>query len=128
MMLTSMYTKQGGEYRLQPYKLPATGFCDAFNKDPYFFPEFAKVSNLTLPIPCPFPQVCIVILSLNLNFKEFERNISFQTTYMINGYRISVPPGLSVTMQTGEYAGKLEVVKDEQVRLELWAYFAIVRV
>jgi hypothetical protein len=52
-----MFTKQGGEYRLTPMNYPPTGFCLAINGDPYFAPDVAKKSNLTLPLPCPLSNV-----------------------------------------------------------------------
>lgn len=50
------YKKQGGEYRILPYRLPRLGFC-AFIKDKFFYPDLAAVSDLPLPAPCPFTAV-----------------------------------------------------------------------
>lgn len=53
------YKKQGGEYRLMPYKVPPTGFCKAVKNDIYFYPDLAKFSNYPMPFPCPFTPVSI---------------------------------------------------------------------
>ncbi|CAO1407379.1 unnamed protein product [Diamesa hyperborea] len=37
------YKKQGGEYRLLSYKIPAQGCCDFYNSDNFIVPELAKV-------------------------------------------------------------------------------------
>jgi hypothetical protein len=103
----NMYKKQGGEYRLQPFKLPPQSFCDALNNDPYFMPEIAKVSNLTLPIPCP----------LNA------------TSYYIEGYQVTLPSALQFAAQSGDYALESVLVdKNNKVVFKVWAYYGILKV
>lgn len=51
------FTKQGGEYRMLPYKLPEKQFCDFFNEDDLFYPELTEYSDFTNPIRCPLPVV-----------------------------------------------------------------------
>lgn len=52
------YKKSGGEYRLLPYKMPKTPFCEGINGDSYFYPEFAQTSSFPKqPVPCPMPKV-----------------------------------------------------------------------
>lgn len=52
-----VYLKQGGEYRILPYKVSKKGVCDFHNGDEYFYPEMSAVSDMPLPYPCPFPAV-----------------------------------------------------------------------
>jgi hypothetical protein len=52
-----LYAKQGGEYRLLPYKLQPKKLCDFFNEDTIFFPELVKYSDVPKPFPCPVVQV-----------------------------------------------------------------------
>lgn len=58
--------KQGGEYRLLPYKLPQKKLCSFFDEDTIFFPEFTKASNISLPFPCPVPKVTIAVHALSI--------------------------------------------------------------
>ena len=51
------FKKQGGEFRLMPYKLDRKKYCDFFNDDSYIFPEFVKYSDFKLPLPCPLVKV-----------------------------------------------------------------------
>lgn len=43
---TKVFIKQGGEYRLMPYKIPSKGICDWHNEDKLFYPELASVSRI----------------------------------------------------------------------------------
>lgn len=51
------YKKQGGEYRLMPYKISTKPFCDFMNEDKYMIPEFFSFVNISLPMPCPLLPV-----------------------------------------------------------------------
>jgi hypothetical protein len=52
-----MYRKQGGEYRLLPFKFPEQEFCSAIQNDPYVYPDIAKHSNISYPLECPIADV-----------------------------------------------------------------------
>lgn len=52
-----VYIKQGGQYRLMPYKLPKKGVCDVHNEDKYFYPDLVAASDFPMPYPCPLPTV-----------------------------------------------------------------------
>lgn len=52
-----LYMKQGGEYRLLPYKSSKDRACSFTQADEYFYPEITKVSDLEFPFPCPLPNV-----------------------------------------------------------------------
>ena len=54
---SSVFRKQGGEYRLTPFKYPKKGFCDLIATDKYFFDDLAKNSNFSDPIRCPVLKV-----------------------------------------------------------------------
>lgn len=51
------YKKQGGEYRLLPYRLPKKKFCDAIRDDDVVYPDLAAVSDFEMPAPCPYKKV-----------------------------------------------------------------------
>lgn len=51
--------KQGGEYRLLPYKLPKKPVCKFANEDKFFLPKTANVSEITFPMACPLEVVKI---------------------------------------------------------------------
>lgn len=54
-----LYMKQGGEYRVLPYKLPNKPICDFLNEDKFFIAKLANVSDVTFPIGCPIPIVSL---------------------------------------------------------------------
>lgn len=53
------YKKQGGEYRLMPYRVPRQPFCDCLIKDELFYPEVSKHSDFPADLKnnCPLPPV-----------------------------------------------------------------------
>jgi hypothetical protein len=70
-VLAKLYAKQGGEYRLTPYKHSPEPICEFVNNDKYYVPDFVKVSNFTQPMPCPVPKVnhlCIFVVLLQVFF------------------------------------------------------------
>jgi hypothetical protein len=56
-VLVKIYIKQGGEYRLMPFKHPPQPICEFINNEKYYIPDAIKVTNFTLPVPCPIPKV-----------------------------------------------------------------------
>jgi hypothetical protein len=69
-IMCKFYIKQGGEYRLMPYKFPPQAVLDTFNNDKYFAPDFIKVSNFTQPLSSPVPKVESKILMKLLLFNR----------------------------------------------------------
>lgn len=51
------YVKQGGEYRMMPFKLPEIPFCDIVRDDFYYYDAIAAQSDLPQPFSCPMPKV-----------------------------------------------------------------------
>jgi len=53
------FKKQGGEYRLLPYKLAPQNFCDFFNTPSFkpYFDELTETTDFPYPLPCPFGNV-----------------------------------------------------------------------
>lgn len=49
------YRREGGEYKLRPYKIQRKLFCDLFLSH-IFFKRLSKVSDLPYPA-CPLPNV-----------------------------------------------------------------------
>jgi Protein of unknown function (DUF1091) len=48
------YVKQGGEYRLMPYKIRKAA-CDGLKEDIYFWDDMCKNSTHHKDRPCPYP-------------------------------------------------------------------------
>jgi hypothetical protein len=71
------YKKQGGQYRLMPYKLPIMTFCDFLNTDVTFIPAWMEASNMTRPLGCPIPKV------FSLVFIQF-RSVCFRSDHLPN--------------------------------------------
>lgn len=61
----SLLIKQGGEYRLLPYKLAKKGVCDFVQDDTIFYPSFSAASTYPSPFPCPLPAVRFQLLIMN---------------------------------------------------------------
>lgn len=57
LLASALFQKQGGEYRLTPYKLQKKGVCDFIASDEYFVDDLVKNSNFSDPMPCPIPKV-----------------------------------------------------------------------
>lgn len=52
------FRKQGGEYRLMPYKVFPKKLCNYFNDDIFFYDDLTRHSNIPeKPVPCPFDIV-----------------------------------------------------------------------
>lgn len=118
-----MYVEQGGEYRLQPFKLNPQPLCRAINNDPFFIPEFVKVINYTYPIPCPTPP------NVSKIFQCWKILTFLKSSFYVNGYQIKLPPGLMVASQSGDYAGSAVITdKTGKVVYTGWAYIRVVRV
>jgi hypothetical protein len=64
----NIYVKQGGEYRLMPFKLLPQPICDFVNSEKTYVPEFVKVSNFTQPWSCPVSNV-----KYSLSFDVFHK-------------------------------------------------------
>lgn len=111
------FKKQGGEYKLMPYKLPPQGFCDVINNDPFNLPQEVEVSNLTLPIPCPILEVILI-------YDELLMCNHFQVNYFLNGYKASIPPPIMMAVQSGEYKANLTVVDKEGKEGKAFEVFA----
>ena len=57
------YVKQGGEYRLMPFKQPKKPLCEFFQDDDYVYPKLAEASDFPLDIKanCPLKAVNFVM-------------------------------------------------------------------
>ena len=56
------YKKQGGEYRLMSYKIPAQGCCDFYNGDTFIVPALSNVCEKCpkqADLVCPWPEVSL---------------------------------------------------------------------
>ncbi|KAL7014671.1 hypothetical protein ACKWTF_016052 [Chironomus riparius] len=53
------YVKQGGEYRVMPYKKPKKPLCQFFEDNDYVYPKLAEASDFPLDIKanCPLKKV-----------------------------------------------------------------------
>ena len=59
---TALFQKQGGEYRLTPYKMPKKRFCDFLAADEFFVDDLVKHSNFSDPITCPILKVFVTTI------------------------------------------------------------------
>jgi hypothetical protein len=122
--LCKLHVKQGGEYRLMPFKLMPQSICDAANNEKHFIPDFVKVSNFTQPIECPLPEVLF-----RLFFITLVQLLFCQVAYEVHGYQAKLPEALAMAVQTGEYSGELIIIdKDGEVVFSVMAYVAVVKV
>jgi hypothetical protein len=97
-VLTNIYVKQGGEYRLMPFKFSPQPLCEFVNNDKTYVPEFEKVSNFTQPKPCPGPKVKHSFIT-----KVLIQFLFCQVTYAVDGYKATIPDALQLAAQTGNY-------------------------
>jgi hypothetical protein len=52
-----LFTKQGGEYRKLPYRLPEAKLCDFYQNDKFYYKEMCKFSTFPYPSECPVKKV-----------------------------------------------------------------------
>jgi hypothetical protein len=57
--LIDLFIKQGGEYRLLPYKLKKSPLCDFYRDDTFFYEEMTKMISYPFPFVCPFKTVSL---------------------------------------------------------------------
>lgn len=55
----AVFVKQGGEYRLMPYRITPSPFCSFCGNDSYVYPDLAKNSDFPEDIgaACPLQPV-----------------------------------------------------------------------
>jgi Protein of unknown function (DUF1091) len=68
------YKKQGGEYRLMPYKIHKRT-CDLFQQDIYFYEDMCKYSTHPYPYPCPFPVGTIQVNGFTPSLKNMPNTV-----------------------------------------------------
>jgi hypothetical protein len=102
------WTKQGGEFRQLPYKLPPKNLCDFLNEDTMFIPGLVEVSNIPYPMPCPVPQVKIQIIFSSKLIILFQS----QENYSIFGYTPTLKdlPTLHL-LSSGDYKAEFNILK-----------------
>lgn len=86
--LSELYIKQGGEYRITPYKFKAN-VCEIIEHDEVFMPSFRKFIEPTLGKTC---------------------NKMYAGTYKINGYKPDmslIPP----VLRSGDYKADLKYLR-----------------
>jgi Protein of unknown function (DUF1091) len=94
------YKKQGGEYRLLPYKIRKPVF-DLAKEDTYVYEDLCNYTNFELPPPCPFPA----------------------KTYFINGYTPSLKEFPHAIIPSGDYRSYASYVIEgkEKAWMKVWA-------
>jgi hypothetical protein len=55
------FVKQGGEYRMLPYKKSKRGVCDFYKDDTYFYPDLAAATDFPFPFECPVANVRLLM-------------------------------------------------------------------
>ena len=119
-----MYLKQGGEYRLLPFKLPKKALCDFVNEDIYFLPKAVNVTDITFPVSCPLETVKW-FSNLIENFCWISIS---QKTYEINGYLLELEDAMVGIVSSGDYAGEGIIWKDEKEMFKWRAYVSIIKI
>jgi Protein of unknown function (DUF1091) len=84
----SVYNKQGGEYRLMPFKINKP-ICDFAKSDVYFYDDFCANSTMIKPFPCPYPAGEV----------------------QVNGYTPKLENVPSALLKSGDYRLNLELTK-----------------
>jgi Protein of unknown function (DUF1091) len=93
------YKKQGGEYRLMPYKIRKP-ICDLAREDTYFYKDICNSSTFEMPPPCPFPA----------------------KTFYVNGYTPSLKDLPLAIMPSGDYHARASyfIGDAEKARIKIW--------
>lgn len=99
------YVKQGGQYRLMPYKI-VKPFCSAYNEDPFFMDDMRASSTLPPKNVCPFPL----------------------GTYYINGYTPSMKNMPLCVMPSGDYRTHLSYKKNGTLIFEAIFHATVIQV
>ena len=47
---------------------------------------------------------------------------------MLDGYRVKLPESLQFAAQSGDYASRIEMTKNEKLVLDVWVYVTVVKV
>lgn len=89
MFTVFFYKKQGGEYRLMPFKSPARNFCDFLNDDLFFYKSFSEVTDFPYPLACPLKA----------------------GVYEVRGYAPSLKNTPFTILQEGDYMGEASITK-----------------
>jgi hypothetical protein len=55
--MVDLYLKQGGEYRMLPYKLKRSPLCDFYSGDKFFYEDMTKTVSYPFPFVCPLKKV-----------------------------------------------------------------------
>jgi Protein of unknown function (DUF1091) len=90
----SAFKKQGGEYRMMPYKI-VKPFCKALKEATYFYDDMCKNSTLLIDRPCPYPA----------------------GTYTFKGYTPSLANVPTAIIPSGDYRVHMSFKKGDQEKL-----------
>lgn len=101
-----VYMKQGGEYRLMPYKLKKKAICDFYTEDTMFYAEMCQYSTWKVPFECPQPTGVYSYLGYSPSLKNWPVSI----------------------MHTGSYAGEVTVEKDGVAYFRYRMYVSVINV
>ena len=99
-----IYKKQGGEYRLMPFKVSKKGLCDLHDEDKLFYPELCKASDFKCPFKCPMPA----------------------GTYAYRGFTPSLKNTPVSIINSGDYATETTIEKDGKVYLSFRIYVSLI--
>lgn len=119
-----LYMKQGGEYRLLPYKSSKTGACSFTQADKFFYEDVTKSSDFEFPFPCPLPNVSCEIFSkiltnmINLHY--------FQKTYEIRNFVPSYDNFPLHILRSGDYAAEGYVTRNDETLFVWRGYLSII--
>lgn len=101
-----LFRKQGGEYRLMPFRIPKMALCDFVSDEKLYYPELCEYSDFEDPFKCPLQA----------------------KAYAFRGYSPSLKNAPLSMVQSGDLAGEVTVEKEGTIYFRARVYFSIVRI
>ena len=122
------YKKQGGQYKLMTFRVPAQGCCDFYNLDTYVVPDF---ENMCEKCPkqkdrvCPWPPVSYSgIITVSIKYHKLF-NFIIKGKYRVENMVIDVeklPPYFE-----GEFKAEFQVLQNNEILVGYRFYGNIIK-
>lgn len=102
----NFFKKQGGEYRLTPFRTPPDSYCNFLKTDDRFYPALAEASDFPKEGTCPLPA----------------------GTYGLRSYAPSVKNVSPLVLTTGDYMAEMNLGIGKVEYLKWRIYAIIIRI